>query len=303
MQKQKIIVVGGGTAGWMAAMILARSLPQEQFNIALIESPDVPIIGVGEGSTPALKTFFDALGIDEREWMPACNATYKCGIRFNNWSTKPGYESYFHPFASRLEEITLPKFLHNVHARIRGADVVAHPDSFFLANYLAKKHLAPKAPFNFPFEALYGYHFDATLVGIFLRSKASQFGIDYHSAHIAEVQQDDTGDIKAVVSRAGELFAADFFVDSTGFKSLLLHQTLGATFTSFSNNLFNDSAVTLPTEIDNFIPSETVSTAMKCGWAWKIPLTHRNGRQRNSLWNLRIWIICSGYNCSILWCS
>lgn len=277
MQKNKIIVTGGGTAGWMAAMILTRSLPQDLFEIVLIESPDIPSIGVGEGSTPALKIFFDALDISEHEWMPACNATYKCGIRFEGWSTKPGYESYFHPFSSQLDEITLPKFIHNAQARIRGVNLLAHPDQFFLANYLAKANRAPKSKLDFPEKILYGYHFDAALLGSFLRAKAKKFGVTYYSSHIEEVHQDQSGDIIAVVGREGTVFTGDFFVDCTGFKSLLLQHTLGVRFKSFSNNLYNDSAVAIATEANEFIPSETVSTAMKSGWAWKIPLTNRYG--------------------------
>ena len=95
--------------------------------------PAVGIIGVGEGSTPWLRGFFDGLGIEESEWMPACNATYKCGITFDRWSTRPGFESYFHPFASMLDNLTMPQFVHNIDARLNGADVHAHPNRFFIA--------------------------------------------------------------------------------------------------------------------------------------------------------------------------
>jgi tryptophan 6-halogenase len=277
MNGKHILVAGGGTAGWMAALIIARTLREQGVKISLLESPEVGIIGVGEGSTPALKSFFDVLGISEREWMPACNATYKCGIRFDNWSTRPGFESYFHPFASWVDDITLPKFIRSVEARMRGADVYAHPDGFFLAKQLAHQCLAPKPAHHFPFESLYGYHFDAGLLGQFLRQKAIAMGIAHHHVHIEQVRQHDNGDIAAVVTREGEEFAADFFVDSTGFRSLLLQQTLGVKFNSFSDQLFNNAAVTLPTEIGAAIPTETVSTAFKHGWAWKIPLTNRFG--------------------------
>ena len=103
-------------------MILANSLMRSGVEIAVVESPVVGIIGVGEGSTPWLRGFFDSLGIEEAEWMPQCNATYKCGITFDKWSTKPGFESYFHPFASMLDNLTMTQFVHNAQARANGAD-------------------------------------------------------------------------------------------------------------------------------------------------------------------------------------
>lgn len=277
MKAQQIVIVGGGTAGWMAALIMANAWLKKGFSISLLESPDVGIIGVGEGSTPALKMFFDKLHIAESEWMPECSATYKCGITFDGWSTKPGYESYFHPFSSTLDKLTLPTFTHNAQARVRGADVYAHPDRFFLSTHLVNHQLAPKPPYSFPFDVFYGYHFDATLLGRFLRKKACELGVTYKEAHVVSIQQTERGDIESVTTKAGELVSADLFVDCTGFSSVLLQQTLGASFKDFASNLFNDAAVAMPTEISEKIPSHTLSTAMKHGWAWKIPLTNRFG--------------------------
>ncbi len=169
---RRILVVGGGTAGWMTALTLARSLIEQGVEITLVESPNVGIIGVGEGSTPWLRGFFDGLGIEESEWMPECHATYKCGITFDGWSTKPGCRSYFHPFASMLDNLTMTQFVHNADVRKGGADVCAHPDRFFIAARLARKHLAPKPAEHFPFDIWHGYHFDAVLLGQFLHKKA-----------------------------------------------------------------------------------------------------------------------------------
>src|SRR5471032_374559 len=154
---KRIVVVGGGTAGWMTALLLSNSVFGERLQVTVLESPVVGIIGVGEGSTPWLRGFFDSLGIEESEWMPACNATYKSGITFAGWSTRPGFERYFHPFASTLDNLTMPQFLHNVHARLNFADVHAHPDCFFLSRRLAAEGQAPKPPHNFPFDVGYGY--------------------------------------------------------------------------------------------------------------------------------------------------
>jgi hypothetical protein len=224
-----------------------------------------------------LRGFFDSLGIEESEWMPECNATYKCGITFDGWSTKPEFESYFHPFASMLDNLTMTQFVHNVNARVQGADVHAHPNRFFIASKLAEQNMAPKANQNFPFDVWYGYHFDAVLLGQFLQKKALERGVKYRSCHVKEVKLGENGDIDAVVIDGGETIAADFFVDCTGFASLLSQQALKTPFVSFSNNLFNDAAVAMPTPLGEDIPSQTVSTAMKHGWSWKIPLTERFG--------------------------
>jgi 2-polyprenyl-6-methoxyphenol hydroxylase-like FAD-dependent oxidoreductase len=274
---RRIVIVGGGTAGWMTALILARSLIERGVEITLLESPTVGIIGVGEGSTPWLRGFFDSLGIEESEWMPACHATYKCGIAFEGWSTKPGFERYFHPFASMLDNLTLKQFVHNVEARINGANLYAHPDRFFIAARLAAGRRAPKASDSFPFDIWHGYHFDAVLLGQFLHRKALERGVRYHSCHVTHATLDENGAIASVSTREGETIAADLFVDCTGFTGLLIDKALHTPFVSFASNLFNDAAVALPSPISESIPSETVSTALKHGWAWKIPLTSRYG--------------------------
>jgi tryptophan 6-halogenase len=274
---RKIVIVGGGTAGWMAAMILANSLVRKGVEITVVESPAVGIIGVGEGSTPWLRGFFDSLGIEESEWMPECNATYKCGITFDRWSTKPGFESYFHPFASMLDNLTMTQFVHNSQARVNGADVDAHPDRFFIASRLAQGHLAPKPSRNFPFDVWYGYHFDAVLLGQFLHKKALQRGVAYKSCHVTHASLNEKGEIASIATREGETIAADLFVDCTGFGGMLIQKTLGTPFVSFANNLFNDAAVAMPSPMGDFIPSQTISTALRHGWRWKIPLTSRYG--------------------------
>ena len=274
---KKIVIVGGGSAGWMTAMILGDALIASGIEVLLLESPSVGIIGVGEGSTPWMRGFFDGLGIAEAEWMPACSATYKCGISFDGWSTKPGFESYFHPFASMLDNLTMTQFVHNVHARVRGADVHAHPNRFFIAAHLAERDMAPKAAYEFPFDVWYAYHFDAVLLGQFLHKKALERGVRHHSAHITDVQLNERGDIASVRTDDGQTIEADFFIDCTGFAGLLIQKALGTPFVSFAENLFNDSAVAMPTPLGEQIPSQTRATAMRHGWKWEIPLTTRYG--------------------------
>ena len=274
---QKLVIVGGGSAGWMAAMILGNALLGRGVEITVLESPAVGIIGVGEGSTPWLRGFFDDMGIEESEWMPACNATYKCGITFDKWSTKPGFESYFHPFACVLDNLTMGSFVHNVDARVRGVDVHAHPNRFFLSSRLADQGLAPKPNANFPFDIWHGYHFDSVLLGQFLHGKAVARGVRYTQCHVSAVNLGENGDIVSVTTREGETIEADFFVDCTGFAGILVQQAMQVPFVSFADNLFNDAAIAIPTPIGERIPSQTLSTALKHGWAWKIPLTSRYG--------------------------
>ncbi|HET6265853.1 MAG TPA: tryptophan halogenase family protein [Usitatibacter sp.] len=274
---RKVAIVGGGTAGWMTALLFAQALVARGVEIVVLESPAVGIIGVGEGSTPWLRGFFDGLGIEESEWMPACNATYKCGITFQGWSTKPGYTSYFHPFASMLDNLTMGAFVHNAEARLNGADVCALPNRFFIASRLAEKHMAPKPDRRFPFDVWYGYHFDAVLLGQFMHQVAEARGVKYRPCHIEDVQLAENGDVASVRTREGETIAADFFVDCSGFAGLLVQKALKTPFVSFADNLFNDSAVAMPTPMGEDIPSQTVSIAMKHGWKWVIPLTSRYG--------------------------
>lgn len=276
-QPHRFVVLGGGTAGWMAACMIARAWPAA--DVALIESRQIGIIGVGEGSTPQLKAFFDDLGIAESEWMPRCNATYKTGIRFAGWSDIPGYESYFHPFHSALDQHTVPAFFFHTRARRTGREVWAHPDRFSVAQRLANERRGPHPGENFPFAVSYGYHFDATLVGEFLRDHATaRLGVRHLVREIRGAELAPDGTIARLIDEDGEAIAGDFFIDASGFRSELLQRALGEPFESFASNLFNDAAVALPSANDpGIIPCETQSIALSAGWAWRIPLTNRAG--------------------------
>jgi hypothetical protein len=187
---KRIVILGGGTAGWITANAMVDSWADKGFDITLIESPEIGTVGVGEGSTPRLKLFFDALGVQESEWMPKCNATYKTGISFANWSTRPGFERYFHPFATQIDRHTLTAFYFNTYARRQGVDLHAHPDRFFLSAKLAEKRQGPKPNENFPFVVEYGYHFDAHLVGEYLKERAKGLNVKHVQAQSAGREPD-----------------------------------------------------------------------------------------------------------------
>jgi len=282
---KKIVILGGGTAGWMAANLMAKKWQSQGFEIALVESPAIGIIGVGEGSTPQLKTFFDIIGVQESEWMPKCNATYKNGILFKDWSTRPGFESYFHPFASHIDAHSAPAFIYNSVFRRQGIAVDCHPDRFFLSALLAKQQKTPIPDYNFPFPISYGYHFDSALLGKFLVEKAVARKVKHIEATVEDVALHENGDINFLHLDNGQKLRADIFVDCSGFRAQLIQKTLKVPFVSFKDNLFNDSAVTMPTndmataedKKDQKLNSQTISTAMKYGWAWDIPLTNRTG--------------------------
>jgi len=279
-----IIIVGGGTAGWMSANLLMQQWGGRGCRVTLIESSEIATIGVGEGSTPYLREFFRRLGLAEREWMPACSATYKCGIEFPQWSTKPGFESYVHPFFNHDDLSLGTRFFTQACLRRRGSAADANPQDFFIAAELARQR---KAPFYLPRAdgrasppTDYAYHFDAGLLGQFLKSHALKLGVTHRIGTVAEVLHQENGDISGLrLNGSDEVLTGSLFIDCSGFQGLLINQALGVPFESFADNLFNDRAIAMPTALDDGqdIPSQTRSTALSHGWAWQIPLTNRFG--------------------------
>jgi 2-polyprenyl-6-methoxyphenol hydroxylase-like FAD-dependent oxidoreductase len=273
-----IIVLGGGSAGWMAATAIQHALKAHNTNITLVESPSIGTIGVGEGSTPHLKKFFDQLQVPESEWMHECHATYKNGISFVDWSEHLPENRYFHPFPSIIDRQTAGAFLQHCMARHHGKDVEVNPDHFFLARTLSKKALGPIVKSGAPNVAMnYAYHFDSNLLGQYLAKLAVKKGVAHIQGNFVAAQDDESGNIKTITLEDGRVLNADFFIDASGFSSHLLQQHKHIGFDSFSNNLFNDAAIALPSEVSSPILPETQATALKFGWAWQIPLTNRTG--------------------------
>lgn len=273
-----ILIVGGGTAGWMTALYLAHRLPSS-VTISLVESQDIGTVGVGEGSTPYLKSFFESLNIDEQEWMTATDATYKSGIRFDEWSHESGYESYFHPFFNEFDKKPAEMFFYNCGLRRRGYEADANPDNYFTAAYMAEHYKSPVLKTPADTQVDYAYHFDATKLGHFLRDKAKAKGVKHHVANVTSVGTDSKGLLKSVMTDSGLKLTAKFFVDCSGFQSLLAQKALKREFVSYSDTLFNDAAVAIqtPTEQPHKFKPQTRSLALKNGWMWQIPLTSRWG--------------------------
>lgn len=277
---QHIVIVGGGTAGWMAANLLMQQWRARGVQVTLVESADIGIIGVGEGSTPYLRQFFARLGIAERDWMPACHATYKAGIRFPGWSTVPGYESYVHPFFNKADRRVGGELFPNACLRRRGHAADANPADFFIAAELARQRRAPVYRATLAAaQTDYAYHFDSGLLGQFLKRHGMGLGVQHRLDTVAGVDRHENGDIARLRLHSGAELAGDLFVDCSGFRGLLINEALGEPFVSFRQNLFNDRAIAIPTPLpaEQDIPSETCSGALRHGWAWQIPLTSRYG--------------------------
>lgn len=274
---KQVVIAGGGTAGWMAANLLAIKWQHLPINITLVESPDIGIIGVGEGSTPSLKRFFEILNIPEETWMPKCNATFKLSISFADWSPQSGVKSYSHPFTSQVDTFTYKAFNINCRTRRLGLDTHTTPGDFFLNSVLSHQGKLPHTPEHFPFKVEYGYHFDSYLLGEFLAENAKTLGVNRIQQKIEKVTTSENGNIEALTLSDNTVLKGDFFIDCTGFSALLIGKTLNSPFESFSDNLFNDAAVVFPTSPLDPLPRETKATALSSGWAWQIPLRSRTG--------------------------
>ncbi|WP_037470716.1 tryptophan halogenase family protein [Shewanella waksmanii] len=276
---KQIVILGGGTAGWMTANLMHKRWQGLGVEITLIESTVEGTVGVGEGTTPFIQSFFDSIDVSESEWMPEANATYKCGISFPNWSTKTGYDNYFHPFYSHVDTAQVEHFFNNANFRREGMDTHAHPDDYFVTSALARQCRAPISQVSKGQRLDYGYHFDAELLGRYLKRIGTGRGVKHVDDKVVEVVGDNKGNIDRLILAGGEHVYGDFFVDCSGFKGLLIQQTLGEQLKDYSHYLFNNRAVAIQTPLSqqDSLSSETVSQALSAGWAWKIPLANRFG--------------------------
>ncbi|MBS3798559.1 tryptophan halogenase family protein [Pseudoalteromonas sp. BDTF-M6] len=280
-QIRSVLILGGGTAAWLSANHLATQLKgvdQGGVKITLLESPDTPTIGVGEGTVPLMVHTLKEFGICESEFINACDVSFKQGIRFNNWmqpqNEQPHY--YYHPFdypllnKDNLAAWCLDptrKFAHQVGTQAQICDQGLAPKTICCPQYQG--------------QMAYGYHLDAAKFAALLAKQGrEQLGVNHQSVHIEQVQLDDTGAIKALIDNQGRAHSADLYIDCSGFSSRLLGQAMQVPFVDKSDILFVNKALAIQVPHQDpqaELPSCTLATAQSAGWIWDIALPTRRG--------------------------
>lgn len=274
-QPSSVIIVGGGTAGWMTACLMQKHWPRS--HIQLIESSAIGTIGVGEGSTPFMKHFFAQIGLAESDWMPQCDATYKVGIQFDAWTQNPAYPGYFHPFFTPFDLDTGNQFFDAVNQRRQGQRRDCHPEHYFLTAELVRQGLCPSA-LNVDTQIDYAYHFDAGKLAEVMKQHCLSAGLTHIIDTIEGVDSDGKSIQRLHTSAHGSL-EAELFVDCSGFNGILAKKALNRDFLSYADTLFNNAAVAIQTPHNETHPLQlqTRSEALSSGWMWQIPLTSRIG--------------------------
>jgi tryptophan halogenase len=277
-RRVRVVVVGGGTAGWMTAATLTKLLPN-RCDVHLVESETIGIVGVGEATLPHIRSFNERLGINEAEFMAATRATFKLGIEFVNWG-RIG-DSYVHPFGAFGRGTNEVDF-HHYWTRLRqsGRKVAPLGDYSMACTMACMNRFRPPDPDPGKLESTfsYAYQFDATLFAPFLRGIAEQLGARRTEGRIVDVElQGESGDIAAIILENGERIDGDLFIDCSGFVSLLLGKALGEPFEDWSQWLPCDRAAAVPCRTRTALTPYTGVIAMDAGWRWRIPLQHRTG--------------------------
>lgn len=270
LQPKNIVIAGGGTAGWIAAAALARKMGP-LVNVRLVESQAIGTIGVGEATIPPLRTFHKLLQIDEQAFMRATAATFKLGIQFENWGQIG--EQYIHSFGVTGQQSWLAEFVHfYLSAKARG--VASEYGDYCFELEAARQHkFATSAQSNIQ----YAYHLDAGHYVEFLKRFCRSLNVTHTDGVIEQVLQHGSGDIKALQLKGGEVIEGDFFIDCTGFRGLLIEDTLNTGYEDWSHWLLCDSACAVQTRSTTPAAPYTRSAAHHAGWQWEIPLQHRTG--------------------------
>jgi tryptophan halogenase len=269
--KTKVVIAGGGTAGWLSAYSLVKRLGSV-LDITLVESDHIGTVGVGEATIPTMRTFHRLIGIDEQEFMSATQATFKLGIQFDNWGQQG--DSYFHSFGEIGQRSWMAEF-HEFWMEAKANGFGGSLEDYCLELKAAKANKfstqVGKNPVNF------AYHLNATAYAYFLRTKSEALGVKRQEGLIEHVQKDDSGNISSLVLNNGEHILGDFFIDCTGFRGLLIGEHLGVGYEDWSHYLAADSAIAVQTEKVEAPQPYTKVIAHPAGWQWRIPLQGRVG--------------------------
>lgn len=273
-QTYTIVIVGGGTAGWMSAAALARFVPPG-YRIELVESAQIGTVGVGEATIPQIHLFNAALGLDEAEFLRETAGSFKLGIEFSGWLHPD--QSYMHAFGPIGQSLGLVPFQH-YWARALALGI-AKPLSHYSLNEMAARTLRMqrgRRSAEVP-EMPYAYHFDAALYAAYLRRFAEARGVERHEGTIVGAERTEGGDIAAVVLDDGRRIAGDFFIDCSGFRGLLIEQELATGYDDWRQWLPCDRAMAVPCAAGGDFTPYTRSIARQAGWQWRIPLQTRIG--------------------------
>ena len=269
--KTRVVVAGGGTAGWLTAYSLVTRLGN-LLDITLVESDQIGSVGVGEATIPTMRTFHRLVGIDEQEFMAATQATFKLGIRFDNWGQQQ--DSYFHSFGEIGQRSWMAEF-HEFWLEAKTQGFGGSLDDYCLELKAAKAHKfatsVGKTPLNF------AYHLNATAYASYLRKKSESAGVKRVEGRIEHILNDAQGNISTLILDKGNKVEGDVFIDCTGFRALLIGEHLGVEYEDWSHWLAADSAIAVQTEAVEAPRPYTIATAHEAGWQWRIPLQHRMG--------------------------
>ncbi len=274
-----VVVVGGGTAGWITAGIIAAEHGNAGIQVSLVESPDIPIIGVGEGTWPSMRMTLKKIGLSEKDLIRVSEASFKQGTKFIGWSDNDSRSTYYHPFSLPLEytSLNLASYWLTDKTNEPFADYVTPQAAVISAGKAPKQISTPEYAFN----VNYGYHFDAGKFAQLLHQHVvTNLGVNYVSANVQEVKSLDNGDIASLSLSTGQNISGDLFIDCTGQKSLLLGQHYGVEFVAADQVLFNNRAIAVQVPYADpagAINSATHATAQESGWVWDIGLQTRRG--------------------------
>ncbi|WP_298468557.1 tryptophan halogenase family protein [uncultured Erythrobacter sp.] len=275
----RVVIVGGGTAGWMAAAALGHMLEGSPTKVTLIESEAIGTVGVGEATIPPIIAFNTMLGIDEDEFVRETNATFKLGIEFVDWFEKG--HSYIHPFGDFGRDFdAIPFYQYWLHRNLAGEKDDLFAYSLMVEACRREKFMRPLSdrPQSAYAGINYAFQFDASLYAAFLRRFAEGKDVERVEGRIESVAQDgETGHVTSVTLENGEQVGGDFFIDCSGFRGLLIEQTLETGYEDWRKWLPCDRAIAIPCEKAEYPVPYTRATARDAGWQWRIPLQHRTG--------------------------